>query len=213
MIKAVLFDFDGTLIDTNELIFESYRIAFRDVLNREIDMNEILTLYGKPLFSSLMQYGEAGKRLYEVYREFNEKNHDFLAKPFDGVRDGVKLLKNNGFTIGIVTSKRLHMVNRGIEKILNLGGMFDVIVTPDDTEKTKPDPEPISFACNVLNVSPDEVIYVGDSVFDMQAGLAAGTKLCAVKYSVDKPENLLKYDPEYYVDSIAEFAKKLIEEK
>ena len=212
MIKAILFDFDGTLIDTNELIFESYRIAFRTVLNREIDMKEILTLYGKPLFSSLMKYGEAGKRLYEVYREFNEKNHDFLAKPFDGVCDGVKLLKDNGFLIGIVTSKRLHMVSRGIEKILNLDGMFDVIVTPDDTEKTKPDPEPIFYACTRMAISPDEAVYVGDSVFDMQAGAKAGTKLCAVKYSVDKPENLLKFKPEYCVDSIAEFAKKLIEE-
>ena len=212
MIKAVLFDFDGTLIDTNELIFESYRIAFRAVLDREIDMEEILTLYGKPLFSSLMKYGEAGKRLYEVYREFNENNHDTIAKPFDGVFDGVKLLRDSGFLIGIVTSKRLHMVNRGIEKILNLDGMFDVIVTPDDTEKTKPDPEPVLYACNKLNILPNEAVYVGDSVFDMQAGAAAGTKLCAVKYSVDKPEKLLQYKPEYYVDSIAEFAKKLIRE-
>ena len=212
MIKAVLFDFDGTLIDTNELIFESYRIAFRTVLNREIDMDEILTLYGKPLFPSLIQYGEAGKRLYEVYREFNEKNHDFIAKPFDGAYDGVKLLRENGFLIGVVTSKRLPMVSRGIEKILGLGGMFDIIVTPDDTEKTKPDPEPIFYACDKLNILPDEAVYVGDSVFDMQAGTAAGTRLCAVKYSVDKPQNLLKFKPEYYVDSIAEFAKKLIGE-
>lgn len=212
MIKAVLFDFDGTLIDTNELIFESYRIAFRTVLNREIDMDEILTLYGKPLFPSLIQYGEAGKRLYEVYREFNEKNHDFIAKPFEGSYEGVKTLKDNGIPVGIVTSKRLHLVNRGIEKILNMGGMFDVIVTPDDTEKTKPDPEPILYACKKLNISPDEVIYVGDSVFDMQAGATAGTKLCAVKYSVTEPKQLLKFKPEYYVDSIAEFAKKLIGE-
>lgn len=212
MIKAVLFDFDGTLIDTNELIFESYRIAFRTVLNREIDMNEILTLYGKPLFTSLIKYGEAGKRLYEVYREFNEKNHDFIAKSFDGAHDGVKLLRDNGFLIGIVTSKRLHMVSRGIEKILNMGGMFDIIVTPDDTEKTKPDPEPILYACEKLNISPDEAVYVGDSIFDMQAGASAGTKLCAVKYSLTEPKRLLKFNPEYYVDSIDEFARKLIGE-
>lgn len=212
MIKAVLFDFDGTLIDTNELIFESYRIAFRTVLNREIGMDEILTLYGKPLFSSLIQYGEAGKRLYEVYREFNEKNHDFIAKPFDGAYEGVKMLKNNGFLIGIVTSKRLHLVKRGIEKILNMDGLFDIIVTPDDTEKTKPDPEPILYACDRLDISPNEAVYVGDSVFDMQAGAAAGTQLCAVKYSVTKPKQLLEFKPEYYVDSIDDFAIKLIGE-
>jgi len=213
MIKAILFDFDGTLIDTNELIFESYRVAFKTVLNREIGMDEMLTLYGKPLFSSLMQYGEAGKRLYEVYREFNERNHDFIAKPFGGVYEGVKMLRDNGFLIGIVTSKRLHLVNRGIEKILNMGGLFDLIVTPDDTEKTKPDPEPVLYACKKLNVAPDDAIFVGDSVFDMQAGRAAGTKLCAVKYSVTKPEQLMEFEPEYYVNSIAEFAREVIGEK
>lgn len=213
MIKAILFDFDGTLIDTNELIFESYRVAFKTVLNREIGMDEMLTLYGKPLFSSLMQYGEAGRRLYEVYREFNERNHDFIAKPFDGVYEGVKMLRDNGFLIGIVTSKRLHLVNRGIEKILNMGGLFDLIVTPDDTEKTKPDPEPVLYACKKLNVAPDAAVFVGDSVFDMQAGKAAGTKLCAVKYSVTKSEQLMEFEPEYYVNSIAEFAREVIGEK
>ena len=210
MIKAILFDFDGTLINTNDLIFESYRVAFKEVLNRNIQMDEILKLYGRPLYPSLIEYGEEGERLYKIYREFNEKNHDILAKPFDKVSEGLLKLKNKGYRMGIVTSKRIHLVNRGI-KLMGFDGLFETIVTPDETEKTKPDPEPVICGCERLRVKPSEVIYVGDSLFDMEAGKAAGTKLCAVKYSITPHEKLLEYNPEFFVDTIEEFADKLEE--
>ncbi len=208
MIKAVLFDFDGTLINTNDLIFKSYEIAFQAVFNRRIEMDEILTLYGKPLYSSLIKYGEEGERLYRVYREFNETHHDELAKPFPGVFEGIKKLAQNGYQLGIVTSKRHHLVNRGLE-LLNLTDMFDVIITPEDTKETKPNPEPILLGCEKLAVLPENTIYVGDSIFDMEAGQAAGTKLCAVKYSVTPKETLLGFKPEYFVDSVDELAMNL----
>ncbi len=210
MIKAVLFDFDGTLINTNDLIFESYRVAFKKVLNREISMDEILSLYGKPLYSSLEVYGSAREDLYNTYREFNAKHHDQMVNPFEGVYDGVKHIKDMGMLTGIVTSKRLHMVERGLN-ILNMSDMFDVIITPDDTQKTKPDPEPILKGCEKLDVLPENTVYVGDSVFDLEAGRRANTEICAVKYSVTPHEKLLEFNPEYFVDTIEEFAKKLKE--
>ena len=209
MIKAVLFDFDGTLINTNELIFKSYEVAFWEVFKRKIEMDEILTLYGKPLYSSLMQYGaEKGERLYNIYREYNEANHDILAKPFDGVYEGIINLLDNGYKIGIVTSKRIRFVLKGID-ILKLTGMFDVIITPDDTEETKPHPAPVLLGCKKLGVAPEEAIYVGDSVFDLAAGKAANTKLCAVGYSVTPKDKLMEYNPEYFVDSIKELSDLL----
>lgn len=209
MIKAVLFDFDGTLINTNDLIFKSYEVAFREVFNRKIEMDEILTLYGKPLYSSLMQYGEEdGERLYRIYREYNETNHDLLAKPFDGVFDGVKTLLKNGYRLGIVTSKRSRLVLRGID-ILKLSGAFEVIITPDDTKETKPHPEPVLCGCERLGVLPEETIYVGDSVFDLEAGQAAKTRLCGVSYSVTPKEELMKYKPDFFVDSISELSELL----
>ncbi|MBR5155523.1 MAG: pyrophosphatase PpaX [Clostridia bacterium] len=208
MIEAVLFDFDGTLIDTNDLIFKSYEVAFQAVFNRKIEMDEILSLYGKPLYPSLMKYGEEGERLYQIYREFNATHHDELAKPFLGVLEGVNKLSQKGYKLGIVTSKRPPLVKRGLE-ILGLSDMFDVIVTPEDTKETKPHPEPILFGCKKLEVLPQNAIYVGDSVFDLEAGQAAGTKLCAVKYSVTPKEALLKFNPDYFVESIEELAFNL----
>ena len=208
MKKAILFDFDGTLINTNELIFESYRVAFRSVLKREITFDEILKLYGRPLYPSLMEYGEEGERLYNIYREFNNDNHDKMAKAFDGASEGVKILKDKGYLLGIVTSKRLHMVERGL-KITGLENTFDVIITPDDTEKAKPDPEPVLCGCRKLGVDPKDTFYVGDSVFDMESGKRAGTRLCAVKYSITPPEKLLEFSPDFFVDTIKEFAEKM----
>ena len=212
MIKAVLFDFDGTLINSNDLIFKSYEVAFETVLNRKIEMEEILTLYGKPLYPSLQKYGEAGERLYQVYREFNANQHDKMVKPFEGVFEGVKRIIDMGISVGIVTSKRLPLVKRGLE-LLNMENMFDVIVTPDDTSKSKPDPEPILCGCEKLGVSPQNTIYVGDSIFDLEAGIAVGTEICAVKYSVTPHSQLMSYKPKFFVDTIEELALLLEESK
>lgn len=210
MIKAVLFDFDGTLIDTNELIFKSYRKAFKEVLNRDIDDEEILKLYGRPLYGSLMEYGEPGEMLYKIYREFNETQHDNLAKPFDGVYEGIQKISDKGYKMGIVTSKRMRLVKRGLD-LIGISKFFDVIITPDDTQKGKPDPEPILLGCEKLGVLPEETIYVGDSIFDMQAAKAAGTQLCVVKYTLTNHQNILEFKPEFFVDSIAELASELRE--
>ena len=208
MITGILFDFDGTLINTNDLIFKSYEVAFQEVFNRKIEMEEILTLYGRPLYPSLKQYGEEGERLYKIYRQFNETHHDELVKNFPGVYEGIKKFNRGGYKLGIVTSKRLHLVKRGLD-ILGLSDVFEVIITPDNTKETKPHPEPILLGCEKLGVSPKNSIYVGDSVFDMQAGQAAGTELCAVKYSVTPKDDLLKFNPMFFVNTIDELANLL----
>ncbi len=208
MIKAVLFDFDGTLINSNELIFESYRTAFREVLSKELTEDEILEMYGRPLRESLAKYGEYSEQLRSVYREYNDVRHDASVKGFEGASEGVLMLKKLGLKLGIVTSKRLHMLERGVE-IMGLSGAFDVYITPDDTKNVKPHPEPVLCGCERLGVAPEEAVYVGDSVFDMEAGRAAGTAICAMKYSLTPAERLLEFDPEFFADSILQFANEL----
>lgn len=211
MIKAVLFDFDGTLINTNDLIFTSYRYAFKTVQNREISIEEMLQMYGRPLRLSLEKYGDDKEELYKVYRDYNAKMHDELIKKFDGAAEGVKKLKECGIKLAIVTSKRIDMLKKGIE-FLGLTGYFDVLITPEDTKKHKPDPEPVLTACERLGVSPSEAVMVGDSVFDIKAGIAAGCKTCAVKYSLTDKNLLLDLGIDYFVDTISEFADKIINE-
>ena len=206
--EAVLFDFDGTLINTNDLCFDSYRYAFRSVLKREIEMSEILNLFGRPLDISLADYGDAQADLCREYRKFNEANHDKLIKKFDGAAEGVKMISQLGLKIAIVTSKRAHMCKEGL-KWLGIEEYIDVLVTPEDTSEHKPNPAPLLLACERLGVKPQNALMVGDSLFDMMAGKAAGTGLCAVKYSVTPHEELEKMGLDYFVGSIIELAEIL----
>lgn len=208
MIKAVLFDFDGTLLNTNDLIFTSYEYAFQKVLGRSITEEEIHDLYGKPLYSSLAKYGEFQDMLCDTYREFNELHHDELVKTFDGAADGVRKIKEHGFKTAIVTSKRRYTLEKGI-RILGLDGFFDVLITPDNTDKHKPEPHPVLKACELLGISPSETIMVGDSIFDFECAKRAGARLAGVNYSTTK-DAIKAYDPDYMVDTVDELAEKLI---
>lgn len=213
MLQAILFDFDGTLINTNDLVFQSYRYAFRTVLNREITMEEILNLYGRPLYPSLKQYEPLRDELYSAYKEFNlnPQNSD-LVKKFPGVAEGIHLLNANGFRLGIVTSKRLSSVMSGLN-FLGLENAFEIIITPADTQEHKPHPAPVLAACEKMKIIPNNVLMVGDSVFDLMAGKSAGCAVCAVTYSTTALEELKNLKPDYMIDTIEELANQLTEEK
>lgn len=211
MIKAILFDFDGTLLNTNNLIFSSYSHAFKTVLGRDITSDEIHALYGKPLYDSLAKYGVNQDALYREYRKYNLEKHDELVEYFDKAAEGVIMLKEHGYKLAVVTSKRTDTLMRGL-RLLKLDNCFDILITPADTDKHKPDPTPILVACERLGVDAAECVMVGDSIFDLQCGKAAGTRLCAVKYSTTF-DALLEYNPEYITDSIEEFANTIISEQ
>ena len=191
MFEAILFDFDGTVIDTNELIILSYKHAFKTVLDYDISIEEIIGLFGRPLLISLQEdYGmENGEKLYWAFREFNESRHDEIAKPFNGIPDAVYELKNKGYKMGIVTSKRMEMLKRGL-KLLKLENVFDVLIAAEDTKEHKPAPEPLICACERLGVNPCNALYVGDSIFDILCAKNAGLKSCGVKYSLTEIEKL-----------------------
>lgn len=214
MIKTVLFDFDGTVINTNELIIKSYEYAFKKVLKKKISMDEILSLFGRPLLISLQEeYGdEVGEKLYYAFREFNESRHDEIAKPFEGATEAIIKIKEYGYKVGIVTSKRAEMLYRGL-KLLNLTGVFDVLVAAEDTKEHKPSPEPIIFACRKLGVSESETLYVGDSVFDILCGKTAGTKTCGVKYSLTEPDRLYDAGMDIFVEDIPSLERMLKNEQ
>lgn len=210
MIKAVLFDFDGTVINTNELIIESYQYAFNKVMGKEITMEEILGLFGRPLLLSLTEdYGKYGEELYKTFREFNESRHDDIAKPFIGVPECILAIKNAGYKIGIVTSKRREMLLTGL-KLIGLENVFDVLVGNEDSVNHKPDTEPVLNACKELSIKPSEAIYVGDSVFDILCGKNAGMKTCGVKYTLTAPEKLYEAGMDYFVDDIWAFAREVL---
>lgn len=205
MIRAVLFDFDGTVADTNELIKESFRHVFDTYKINDISDDVIYSFFGEPLFETLGRYCSDGEvdNLVSVYRDYNLKNHDEKIALFPNVRETLQELKNRGLFLGIVTSKMHGTVERGL-RLLDIINFFDVVVTPEDTIKHKPDKEPVVYALRKLGVTKDEALMVGDSQYDIQSGNGAGTKTVAVNYSRIKKEILTSANPTYFVDDLSE---------
>lgn len=203
MIKAVLFDLDGTLLDTNELIYMSFCHTFKSMLNKELTREEITSTYGKPLEATFSAYTNDEKEVEELvkeYRRYNLEIHDDMCKPFDDVEELLLELKKRNIKTAIVTSKRKQLAERGLE-LGKLKELLDVIVTPEDTTKHKPEAEPAIKACELLGVKPEEALMVGDSSYDLLCGKSAGCKTCGVEYTVVDVKQLLDVNPTYMVKS------------
>lgn len=201
MIKAVLFDLDGTLLDTNELIYKSFYYTFKEGLNLELSKDKITSMFGQPLQDSFKDYAKEEEidNLIKMYREYNENLHDNMCDAFLGVNELLNELKRRDIKIGIVTSKRDILARRGMQ-IANIIDYMDVIVTPECTDKHKPNGEPAIYACNKLNINPKEAIMVGDSHFDLMCGKDAGCKTCGVKYTALDIKRLEEVNPDYFID-------------
>lgn len=209
MIKAVLFDFDGTLINTNNLIIESFKYALKKVDNIIVPSEKIVKTFGEPLKMCLTDLSESNPdELMKKYKEYNESHHDKMAREFKGVKEGLKELKNMGIKTGIVTSKIKTMANRGL-KLIGIEKYIDVIITSEDTEKHKPFGDPAATACELLNVMPEEAVMVGDSHNDILCGKNAGCYTALVKYTLLPMDDLIKLKPDYIISSVLELAEVL----
>lgn len=201
MIKAVLFDLDGTLINTNDLILDSFKYTYKTVLNKYINDDEIIASFGKPLNITFSYYDkDRVDELTNVYIEYNRANHDKKCKVFDNVKDLIEELKRNNIKIGIVTSKREAMAKRGLE-INDLLKDMDVIMTPEKTKKHKPDAEPVIEACKELGIKTKEAIMVGDSNYDILSGNKAGCYTIAVDYSILSKSEINKAKPNFWISN------------
>ena len=175
---VVLFDLDGTVVDSGPIILASMRHATRTVLGRDFTDAELLANVGGPGLEAQMAAFEPAQtaELVRVYREHNEPLHNTLLG-FDGVELTLETLRERGHRLGIVTAKRRSTVDLAFAR-LPLAHLFEVVVGGDETKRHKPDPEPLQLALARLEADPAEAAYVGDSPYDMQAARAAG--LCAI---------------------------------
>lgn len=203
-IDTVLFDLDGTLIDTNELIISSFLHTMETYYPGQYGRDDVLPFLGPSLQETFEPMNPEGyEEMITTYRTYNLANHDLLVKGFDGVYETVKTLKENNFKLAIVTTKRSDVVQMGL-KLSGLGEFFDVIVALDDVEKPKPDPEPLLKALDLLGSSPETAIMVGDNHHDIVGGQNAGTKTVGVAWSIKGKAHLQQYNPDYILDTMAD---------
>jgi len=189
---TVLFDLDGTLVDSGEMILSSFRHATRTVLARDVADEQIAALVGGSNLYDQMRTLDASRveELVAAYREHNEPLHDGL-EAFVGVQPVLERLRNEGRRLGIVTAKRRATVNLAFG-VLPLERYFDAVVTSELTERHKPDPEPVLVALEELGAMPAEAAFVGDSPYDIGAGKAAGVFAIAVTWGKIHSEDRLR---------------------
>ena len=206
---ALLFDLDGTLADTYAIVLSCFRYSIHEVLGKDLPDEELMKKVGQPLAVQMEDFSDdANERaeLLRVYSEYSEEIHDNMITVFPGVIQGLAQLKLAGYKMAIVTSKRRYMAEHGT-KLLGIHGFFDEIVSSDDTEKHKPNPEPVLYACEKLGVNPEKCAFVGDSPFDLQAGRDAGCDTIAVSWGMFDMNTLLDEHPTVYCEEFEEIVR------
>ncbi len=207
---VVLFDFDGTVIDSGAIIIASMRHATKTVLGRDIPDEELGRAVGGSGLLEQMRLLDPDRvdELVTSYRAHNEPLHAELAE-CQGMTDVLTTLKEQGRRLGVVTAKRQETVRLAFS-YLPLEQFFDVVVGSDDTELHKPDPAPLVHALGLLGATRDDAVYIGDSPFDIRAAKGAGMHSIAVTWGGIHPrERLEAEEPDAVVSSAEELLAAL----
>jgi pyrophosphatase PpaX len=205
---VVLFDLDGTVVDSGGIILASMRHATREVLGRDFGDAELMQAVGGPGLEAQMEVfaPERVEELVRVYRAHNEPLHDEL-EACAGMEDVLLRLHAQGHRLGVVTAKRRSTVELAFARV-PIAHLFETVVGGDETQKHKPDPEPLLLAAKRMNARPDETAYVGDSPFDIRAAKAAGMHAIAVTWGrIHDRARLEREAP----DAIVETAEELLD--
>lgn len=208
MINTIIFDFDGTLVNTNDVVIDAWQHTYRHYLGCEKPKEHITKCFGEPLLITMeREFPDVDVAISaEVYRERQREKADELVRLFPQIEELLVGLKEKGFKMGIVTSRTREATLFYLDKF-GIADYFDEVVTCDDTSKHKPDPEPVLLGLKKLNAKAEETLMIGDSHFDMQCANGAFVKTvlvgwrmtsdkekmdqCQVDYHIENPMELL----------------------
>lgn len=211
---AVLFDLDGTLLDSIELVLASFHHTF-DVhhLARPADA-EILEGLGTPIEAVFARWSDEPvvvAAMIETYLAHNLAIHDSMVRSYPGVCELVHALRGDGARLGLVTSKRRPGALRGLRAI-GLEACFEVLVCAGEAAHAKPHPEPVHHALASLGVAAERAVFVGDSTHDMESGRAAGVATAAVLWGPFTRAALAPTQPSTFAHDALELRRYLYDE-
>lgn len=211
---TILFDLDGTVLNTDKLIIETYRHLFAKY-RPDFDFNEEeqKSVLGPSLKEKLPQYFEQDyQELYDEYQKFNLSNHEKYVTLYPNLRETLEQLKKEGYKLGIVSTKGNNAINYGL-KTFDLEKYFDVVVGADDVEIQKPDPAGIIKACEILNVNQDNLIYIGDNGNDILAGKNAYAYTIGVSWTIKGLDYIKSFEPDDIIDDYQDLLRILKENR
>lgn len=205
MITTVLFDLDGTIVDTNELIIQSFLHTLDGITEEPYTREKIIPHMGFALAEQIKFFTgrEQVDDLIVKYRKFNMDKHDELVREFPYVREVLAELQQRGIRMAVVTNKMRNTTLMGL-KLCGLDPYMETIVTVEDVTQPKPHPEPVLKALEILGVKPDEALMVGDSQYDILSAQEAGVKAAGVSWSLKGEEHLRKFNPDYIIRDMRE---------
>ncbi|MEH7350023.1 pyrophosphatase PpaX [Gottfriedia acidiceleris] len=203
-INTILFDLDGTLINTNELIIASFLHTLNKYYPEQYKREHVIPFMGPTLTESFSTVDEERvEELISEYRRFNMEMHDEFVEEYETVYETIETLHKLGYKIGIVTTKARNVVEMGLS-FSRLKQFFDTVITIDDVQNAKPHPEPIQLALKKLNAIPEESIMVGDNYHDIEGGQNAGTKTAGVAWSLKGKEFLATFKPDFMLEKMSD---------
>lgn len=210
MMKAIIFDFDGTLADTLPLCFYAFQAVFKEFDNLDVTLEEIKAMFGPSeteIISKNLRNSNYNKAIELYYEQYKEKHQEFVQDN-EEINELLMLIKREGYKLGIVTGKARRSLLISLE-CLDMMDLFDVIVTGDDVEIPKPHPEGINKALAQLNIHNSEAAFLGDSEADILAGKQSSVHTIGVKWLPNYQTNEFSLQPDQLISSVNEFIQLL----
>jgi pyrophosphatase PpaX len=212
-IRTVLFDLDGTLIDSIELILASYRHTLAAHGRPQVPDEEWMRGVGTPLRVQLAKWADSPEELQALvatYRDFNLANHDQMIRPYPGIAELMRGVRSAGLRTGVVTSKNREGTRRGLG-LFGLEQFIEILVCADDVQRPKPHPEPVERAVRQLDADPASTIFVGDSIHDLHSGRGAGVLTGAVLWGPFRREELEPAGPDFWLETPEDLKRLLVQ--
>ncbi|MES2180336.1 MAG: HAD-IA family hydrolase [Gemmatimonadota bacterium] len=206
MSTALLFDLDGTLVDSIGLILSSARYAFDGFAGRAPTDDEWRAGIGRPLQITLREWASddaEAERLFVRYREFQLEHHDRMLRAYDGIVPALRAFAAAGHPLALVTSKSDWLARKALE-LIRVSDIFPVLVGCDSCERHKPHPEPVERALALLGVTAEHAVYVGDSPHDIESGRGAGVYTVGVTWGACSRAEMEASGADLVIDSVSD---------
>ncbi|HLA69466.1 MAG TPA: HAD-IA family hydrolase [Bacteroidota bacterium] len=212
-LKCIIFDMDGTLTQTNQLIFDSFNFIVQKYQGKILTPAEITSYFGPPEEGALIPIvgEERLPQAMDEYLSFYRSNHRRLAKLYPGIREVLNDVKQRGKLLALFTGKGIHTTTITLEEF-GLKDLFDSVVTGNDVVNHKPSAEGIQKILDQFNLKPEEAVMVGDSVSDIKASRSAGVRIVAVLWDSYAKDRVLQMETDFVFHDVTEFHRWLREQ-
>jgi len=208
---GIIFDIDGTILQSNKLIFATFNYVTEKFLRKTTTPEEVIALFGPTEGVIIKQLFEDNyENVMTDYYQFYKENHSKMAKVFDGITELIDELKSKGILLSIYTGKGKGSTEITLNE-LGIRDKFDMIVTGDDIEGHKPSPEGVDVFVNKYNLNRERVLIIGDAPPDVKAAKATGIKVASVLWDSYAKEEVLKMGSDYYFDTVEELSEFLLD--